>query len=71
MLDGSGTLTFDVMTWLSQQSIPLVRLDYQGDVVSVTGGAGFAMDPAKVQWQIETRNDPERRLELPPSSHAA
>lgn len=62
MLDGSGTLTFDVMTWLSQQSIPLIRLDYQGDVISVIGGAGFAMDPAKVQWQVETRNDPERRL---------
>ena len=64
MLDGSGTLTFDVLTWLSQQSIPLIRLDYQGNVESVIGGAGFAMDPAKVQWQIETRNDPERRLEF-------
>lgn len=64
MLDGSGTLTFDVLTWLSQQRIPLIRLDYQGNVESVIGGAGFAMDPAKVQWQIETRNDPKRRLEF-------
>lgn len=64
MLDGSGTLTFDVLTWLSRQRIPLIRLDYQGNVESVIGGAGFAMDPAKVQWQIETRNDPERRLEF-------
>ena len=56
--------TFDVLTWLSQQSIPLIRLDYQGNVESVIGGAGFAMDPAKVQWQIETRNDPEWRLEF-------
>jgi CRISP-associated protein Cas1 len=62
MLDGSGSLSFDVMTWLSEQNIPLVRLDYQGEVTSVIGGAGFAMDPAKVQWQIDTRNDPERRL---------
>ena len=62
MLDGSGTLSFDVMSWLSAQSIPLVRLDYQGEIVSVIGGTGFAMSPDKVQWQIDTRNDPARRL---------
>jgi CRISPR-associated endonuclease Cas1 len=64
MLDGSGTLSFDVMTWLSEQNIPLIHLDYQGEAVSVIGGSGFAMDPAKVQWQIETRNDPDRRLDF-------
>jgi CRISPR-associated endonuclease Cas1 len=64
MLDGSGSLSFDVMSWLSEQNIPLVRLDYQGDVVSVIGGSGFAMNPEKVQWQIDTRNDPQRRLEF-------
>jgi CRISP-associated protein Cas1 len=62
MLDGSGCLTFDVMAWLSEQSIPLIHLDYRGNVVSVIGGAGFATDPDKVRWQTETRNDPERRL---------
>lgn len=62
MIDGSGSLSFDVMSWLSEQSVPLVLLDYQGKVVSVVGGAGFATNPEKVQWQIETRNDPERRL---------
>ena len=64
MLDGTGGLSFDVIGWLSEQNIPLVRLDYQGNVVSVIGGTGFAMDPQKVQWQIETRNDPARRLEF-------
>lgn len=64
MLDGSGSLSFDVITWLSQQNIPLVKLDYQGEVISVIGGSGFAMQPEKVQWQIETRNDPQRRLEF-------
>lgn len=62
MLDGSGALTFDVMTWLSEQSIPLVRLDYQGAAVSVVGGNGFAVDLDKVRWQVETRNDPIKRL---------
>jgi CRISPR-associated endonuclease Cas1 len=62
MLDGSGSLSFDVMNWLSEQRIPLIRLDYRGEVVSVIGGSGFAPDPEKVQWQIETRRDPVRRL---------
>ncbi|WP_426028516.1 CRISPR-associated endonuclease Cas1 [Brevundimonas sp. TWP2-3-4b2] len=62
MLDGSGSLSFDVITWLSDQGIPLVRLNYRGEAVSVIGGSGYAGDPEKIQWQINTRNDPERRL---------
>ena len=62
MLDGSGSLSFDVITWLSDQGIPLVRLNYRGEAVSVIGGSGYAGDPEKIQWQTDTRNDPERRL---------
>lgn len=64
MLDGSGSLSFDVISWLSAQNISLVRLTYQGEVETVIGGAGYAADPLKVQWQIETRNDPKRRIEF-------
>ena len=62
MLDGSGSLSFEVITWLSEQGIPLVRLNYRGEAVSVIGGSGYAGDPEKIQWQTDTRNDPERRL---------
>lgn len=62
MLDGSGLLSFDVVNWLSEQSIPLVRVTYDGEVVSVIGGVGYAMCPDKVRWQIETRDDPGKRL---------
>lgn len=62
MLDGSGSLSFDVVSWLSEQGVPLARVNYQGDVASVIGGAGFAMCPDKVRWQIETRDHPEKRL---------
>jgi CRISPR-associated endonuclease Cas1 len=64
VLDGSGSLSFDVITWLSEQSIPLFRVNWQGEVVSVIGGTGFAQDPERVRWQIETRHDEERRLEF-------
>jgi len=62
MLDGSGTLSFDVVSWLAEQNVPLFRIDWRGDVASVIGGQGFAVSPERVQWQIETRQDPERRL---------
>jgi len=64
MLDGSGGLSFDVISWLADQNVPLIRADYQGEVVSVIGGSGFAPDPERLSWQIETRNDPDKRLEF-------
>jgi CRISP-associated protein Cas1 len=62
MLDGSGCISFDVLDWLAEQRVSLVRIDWQGNVVSVLAGTGFAADPAKLKWQVETRSDPERRM---------
>jgi CRISPR-associated endonuclease Cas1 len=64
MLDGSGSISFDVITWLSEQSVPLVRIDWRGEVASVVGGDAFAIKPERLQWQIETRNDAARRLDF-------
>ena len=62
MLDGSGSISFDVLSWLSVQGIPLIRIDWQGDVISTIGGAGSAYLPERVAWQIATRADNEARL---------
>ena len=32
MLDGSGSITFDVLTWLNEQKVPLVKIDWTGNV---------------------------------------
>ena len=64
MLDGSGSLSFDVVAWLAEQRVTLISLDWKGEVVSVIGGAGFAGHPDKVRWQTETRADASRRLEF-------
>jgi len=37
MLDGSGSLSFDVLGWLSAQRIPLVQISWQGEVITVLG----------------------------------
>jgi CRISPR associated protein Cas1 len=39
-LDCDGSISFDVVRWLSEQDIPLVFLGWQGDVVSVIGDQG-------------------------------
>jgi hypothetical protein len=31
MLDGSGSITFDVLTWLNEQNVPLVKIDRTGN----------------------------------------
>jgi CRISP-associated protein Cas1 len=64
LLDGSGTLSFEVLTWLSAQGVSLLRVGWKGEVASVASGAGFAGDPAKVKWQQETRADEILRLKF-------
>lgn len=62
ILDGSGSVSFDVLRWLSDQKVPLVCLNWRGEVVTVAGGAGYAIDPRNLRWQLDTRADPARRL---------
>ncbi len=62
LIDGSGTLSFDVLTWLSEQGVALVRIDWSGGAASVLSGHGYCADRAKVQWQVETRADSQRRM---------
>jgi CRISPR-associated endonuclease Cas1 len=61
MMDGSGGMSFDVLEWLSEQDIPLVRIDWQGRVQSVLSGSGYSGNPHRVAWQIATRADPHQR----------
>ncbi len=50
-LDSDGSITLDVMKWLSRQGVPLVMVDWCGEVVSVVGDGG-AYDPALREAQI-------------------
>lgn len=62
LIDGSGTLSFDVLSWLSEQGVALVRIDWTGKAVSVLSGSGHALDRTKIEWQIATRSDNARRM---------
>lgn len=62
LLDGSGTLSFDVLDWLAEQSVALARIKSSGDVAIVASGNGFASDQAKIDWQRETLACPAKRM---------
>jgi CRISPR-associated protein Cas1 len=64
MLDGSGSITFDVMTWLNEQKVPLVRIGWTGKAVTVVSGDSFAASRERVAWQTETRSHRRKRMEF-------
>ena len=51
-----------MLSWLAEQEVPLVRIDWQGHVQTVLGNAGYAANPHRVAWQVETRADPRQRM---------
>ena len=55
MLDGSGSISFDVLAWLSEQRVSLIQINWQGEVSSVASPTGYAANPFRVKWQIENR----------------
>src|SRR3984957_7010339 len=61
MLDGSGSITFDVLTWLNEQKVPLVKIDWNGSAAIVISGDGFAANRERVAWQTEMRSDRRKR----------
>jgi CRISP-associated protein Cas1 len=64
MMDGSGSITFDVLTWLNEQKVPLVKIDWTGNAVTVISGDSFAANCHRVAWQTATRSDPRKRMEF-------
>jgi CRISP-associated protein Cas1 len=64
MLDGSGSISFDVLTWLNEQKVPLVKIDWTGNAVTVVSGDSFAANRERVAWQTETRTDRRKRMEF-------
>lgn len=62
LLDGSGTLSFDVLSWLSEQGVALARVKSNGEIATVASGTGYAADRDKVDWQRATRANETERL---------
>jgi len=54
IVDGNGSLTLDVMTWLSDRSIPLVRVDWRGNAVTMLGSS-YGLNPEHVKGQLRAQ----------------
>jgi len=45
LLDGSGSISFDVLSWLAEQKVNLIRIDWKGDIVCIAGASGYSANP--------------------------
>jgi CRISPR-associated protein Cas1 len=61
LLDGSGSISFDVLSWLAEQKVSFIRIDWKGDIVCLAGASGYSANPFRVRGQLETRENPEQR----------
>jgi CRISPR-associated protein Cas1 len=50
VVDADGGLTFDALTWLSRHEVPLIQINWRGEVTNVVGAAK-ATDPMLLKWQ--------------------
>ncbi len=50
IMDASGSISFDVLAWLDEQKIPLIHLNWQGDIICVAN-ANYSADPKLVGAQ--------------------
>jgi CRISP-associated protein Cas1 len=63
LLDCSGSISFDVLSWLNEQKVSLIRIGWRGDIVCVAGASGYSANPFRVKWQLDTRENPVLRIE--------
>lgn len=61
VIDGSGEITLDAIDWLATQDVPLIRLRWNGQFMSLVTAGGQAASAENLRWQYETRQEPERR----------
>lgn len=64
LLDGSGSISFDVLNWLGEQGVALARIQWTGEPAVFASGAGFTVNSAKLRWQYETQANEQLRLEF-------
>lgn len=55
ILDGDGSITFDALEWLSEQNVPLVQINWKGEIASV-GGSNYASNHELSEYQLKVKN---------------
>lgn len=63
IVDGNGNLTLDAVGWLTQQNVPLVRIDWRGNVTTVIGNSP-GPDHRLVRGQLAAQADKRTSLRI-------
>ena len=64
LLDGSGAITLDVLAWLAEQNIPMIQLDWRGNVVAAIGTNSLGADPLLLQRQVMAAENAKRSIAI-------
>jgi len=62
LVDGSGNISLDALDWMGEQKIDLIRLKWDGRIISVASASGYSADPKKLAWQLSTRQSASKRM---------
>ncbi len=57
LVDADGGLTLDVLFWLSKHNVPLVQIDWRGNVTGTVGPNAAAINPDHVNAQLAARKN--------------
>ena len=60
LLDVDGGISFDALAWLSNRQIPLVQINWRGEVTNIVGTVGTAVNSRLAERQIAARNGRQR-----------
>ena len=63
VVDADGSITFDVLAWLSTQRIPIVQINWRGEA-TVLGGASYVADSELVQAQLAAQASKRRTMAI-------
>ena len=64
LLDGSGSISFDVCRGSPSRKSLLFELIGKGILSVSPARQGYSANPFRVQWQLETRENPAKRNEF-------
>jgi CRISPR-associated endonuclease Cas1 len=54
IIDGNGSISIDVLTWLTAHDVPLIRLDWRGNITSILSNS-YGPDHKLVQRQLKAQ----------------
>jgi CRISPR-associated protein Cas1 len=63
IVDGNGNVTLDALGWLAEQNVPLVRIDWRGNITTVIGN-NAGPDHRLVRAQLAAQGDKKAALKI-------